>query len=161
MKNTLTSYVIDDFCCDRCKQRYRKKCYHHAVCDSVNVRSMLEQLDELLGQYYEKHGKTYPQILLATKLCVDHMQVDRENDLHHIDYAIPSNDIEKQRLYTQFIAREYNLRGLRLHGTQVEEWRCVLQNSIVMELLICMLQKVRNWQAEGTEKVPLVEVVGY
>jgi hypothetical protein len=28
-----------------------------------------------------------------------------------------------------------------------------------MEKLICMLQKVRNWQAEGTEKVPLVEVV--
>jgi hypothetical protein len=87
------------------------------------------------------------------------MQVDRENDLHHIDYAIPSNDVEKQRLYTQFIARECNLRGLRLHGTQVEEWRCVLRNSIVMEKLICMLQKVRNWQAEGTEKVPLVEVV--
>jgi hypothetical protein len=99
----------------------------------VNVRSMLDELEKLLGEYHEKHGKTYQQIMSATKLCNDHTQAERETDFNHIDYAIPSNNVEKQRLYTQFIARECQLHGLQLHGTQVEDWRCLFWSSKVME----------------------------
>ncbi len=95
---------------------------HHKVLDRVSVQKMLEELEAQLGQYHDKHGKAFHEILAATKLQVDHMQVDRESDLNHIDYIIPVNDREKQRIYTQFIARECHLHGLQLHGSQVEEW---------------------------------------
>jgi hypothetical protein len=112
---------------------------------------MLQYLESQLGLYYEKHGKTYYHISAATKLLVDHMQVDRESDLHHIDYRIPVHDVEKQRQYTQFIARECHLQGLWLHGTQVEEWRSMLQSSILIEKLISVREKVRIWSLEGSE----------
>lgn len=120
---------------------------------------MLEELERQLGQYYEMHGKGHRDILSATKLWVDHMQVDKETDLHHIDFVIPVNDVEKQRLYTQFIARECHIRGLRLHGTQVEEWRSMLRSSVAMERCIGMLERVWIWKDEGRETVPLVEVI--
>jgi hypothetical protein len=158
-KDTLTCFTIENFRCKRCKQQNRLKCYHKQVCDNVYVHDMLEGLNAELGRYYEQHGKTYHSILSTTKLRVDHMQVDRETDLNHIDYVIPVNDVEKQRLYTQFIARECHLRGIRLHGTQVEEWRSLLRSAVVLEKYIDALEKVRIWHAEGREIVPLVEVV--
>jgi hypothetical protein len=117
---------------------------------------MLEELDAELGKYC---GRTYHSILSTTKLWVDHMQVDRETDLNHIDYVIPVNDVEKQRLYTQFVARECHLHGIRLHGMQVEEWRSLLRSTVVLEKYIDALEKVRIWHAKGREIVPLVEVV--
>ncbi len=87
----------------------------------MNVQYLPNELENQLGEYYKVHGKSYHQILSASKLQVDHMQADRETDLKHIDFVIPVNDAEKQRLYTQFIAREFHLRGLQLTGTQVEE----------------------------------------
>jgi hypothetical protein len=158
-KDSLTSFFAGDFRCDRCKRRDRKRCYHHTVCDSVSVPRMLQDLESQLGSYYETHGKTYHQILSSTKLRFDHMQADRETDDHHIDYVIPNNNPEKQRQYTQFIARECRLRGLRLLGTQVEEWRTLLRGSIQMETWISILERVREWNAEGRDAVPLVEVV--
>lgn len=55
---------------------------------------MLEVLEAQLGDYYNKHGKAYNDILAATKLRVDHMQVDRESDINHIDYIIPVHNAE-------------------------------------------------------------------
>jgi len=159
IKDTLTSFTVDDFRCERCKKRNRKKCYHHTVCDTVNAQKVLEVLETQLGDYYNKHGKTFHEISSATKLQIDHMQVDRETDINHIDYIIPVHDAEKQRQYTQFIARECNLHGLQLHGRQVEEWRTMLRSSIVVERLILILDKVRVWKAQGREGVALVEVV--
>jgi hypothetical protein len=49
MKVTLTTFVIDDFCCDHSAQRNRKKYLHHKVCDSVNDCSRLEELNKFLG----------------------------------------------------------------------------------------------------------------
>jgi hypothetical protein len=43
--------------------------------------------------------------------------------------------------------------------SHVEEWRCMHWNSIAMVKLICMLEKVWIWYAEGREKVSLVEVM--
>jgi hypothetical protein len=158
-KSTLTSYVVDNMRCDRCKKRNKHKCYHSKVCDSVSVPKMLEELTQHLGEYYTKYGKTYEDILAVSKLRVDHSQADKENDINHIDYVIPTNDAQKKRLYTQFIARECTLRGLQLHGAHVEEWRNLLRSSIEMEKYIAVLQKVKEWDAQGRETVPLVEVV--
>jgi len=158
-KDSLTSYSIDNDRCNRCKIRNRRKCYHHEVCDSVKVQSMLDNLESSLGEYYEKHGKTYKEIMEKTQLRTDHMQATKESDMRHIDYIIPVNDPEKQRQYSQFIARECFLRGIRLHGTQVDEWRSLLRVSVSMEKYIFFLERVRMWKAEGRESVPLVEVV--
>jgi len=140
-KDSLTSYFVDEFCCDRCKRRERKRCYHHTVCDSVSVPKLLQELESKLGAYHKRHGKTYQQIFSTTKLRVDHMQADRETDDHHIDYVIPASSMEKQRQYAQFIARECHLRGLQLIGTQAEEWRVLLHTSVAMEKCILILKK--------------------
>jgi hypothetical protein len=140
-KDSLTSYFVDEFFCDRCKRRERKRCYHHTVCDSVSVPKLLQELESKLGAYHKRHGKTYQQILSTTKLRVDHMQADRETDDHHIDYVIPAGSMEKQRQYAQFIARECHLRGLQLIGTQAEEWRVLLHTSVAMEKCILILKK--------------------
>jgi hypothetical protein len=158
-KDSLASFFVGEFRCDRCKRRDRKKCYHHTLCDSVSVPKLLRDLECKLGAYHERHGKTYQQILSTTKLRVDHMQADRETDEHHIDYIIPAGSMEKQRQYAQFIARECHLRGLQLLGMQVEEWRAMLRGSVAMEKFIAILEKIRQWNFEGQDTLPLVEVV--
>jgi hypothetical protein len=158
-KSTLTAYLVENMRCDRCKKQNKLKCYHWKVCDDVNISKMREDLTVHLGDYYKKYGKRYHDILAASKLWVDHAQVDKENDLNHIDYVIPVNDLQKLRLYTQFIARECNLRGLVLHGTNVEEWRNLLRSCVETEKCIAVLEKVREWDSQGKETVPLVEVV--
>jgi hypothetical protein len=87
--------------------------------------------------------------LSKIKLRTDHMQANKEENMGHIDYISPVNDPEKQRQYSQLIARE---------GTQVEEWQSLLQSSISIEKYIFFLQKVRCWNEEGHVTVPLVQV---
>jgi hypothetical protein len=118
------------------------------VCDEVNTSKMQEDLTVQLGDYYKKYGRRYHDILTASKLWVDHAQVDKENDLNHIEYVIPVNDLQKQRLYTQFIARECNLCGLVLHGTHVEEWRNLLRGCVETEKCIAVLEKVQQWDSQ-------------
>ena len=117
----LTSYFVEDSRCDRCKRRQKQKCFHRSVCDRVSVRSMIDDLEIQLGKYYDRHGKTYDEIIKKTKLVTDHMQATKNLDSNHIDYVVPVNDPEKQRQYARFIARECNLRGIKLHGSQFEE----------------------------------------
>jgi hypothetical protein len=50
-------------------------------------------------------------------------------------------------------------RGVAFIGTQVEEWRVLLHTSVAMEKCILILEKVRQWNLDGRETVPLVEVV--
>jgi hypothetical protein len=158
-KRTLTSYSVGNFRCARCKRRNKSKCYHHTVCSKVNVEAMLEALEEELGRYHEEHGKTYEEVRRASRLQVDHMQVDKEANPLHIDYVIPVNDPEKQRLYSQFIARECVLRGIPLHGTHFDEWRNALQSCVDVERAISILERIRQWKEEGLEEAALVELV--
>jgi hypothetical protein len=50
------------------------------------------------------------------------MQANRASDSLHIGNVIPMNDPERLRNYFNFIAREYLLHGIKLIGSQVEEW---------------------------------------
>ncbi|MFN9981671.1 MAG: hypothetical protein ACK53Y_17225, partial [bacterium] len=59
--------------CDRCKRRGKPKCYHHKVCDEVYVNAMVDDLEQQLGKYYDRHGRTYEEIMSKTKLGTDHM----------------------------------------------------------------------------------------
>jgi hypothetical protein len=120
---------------------------------------MLEDLERQLGLYFEKHEKAYQEIKSKTMLQTDHMQANKEDEPKHIDYIIPGDDSEKKRQYSQFIARECCLRGISLHGTQVEEWRSLLRSSVAMEKYIYFLEQVRRWNDVGQETVPLVKVV--
>jgi hypothetical protein len=87
------------------------------------------------------------------------MQATKHIDHNHIDYEIPQHDPEKLRQYTQFIARECNLRKINIQGGQLEEWRSLLRQSVVMEKYISYLLNVRKWKNEGRETVSIVEVV--
>jgi hypothetical protein len=46
-----------------------------------------------------------------------------------------------------------------LVGTQVEEWRSILRESVLMEAKTSCLLNVWQWKADGVEIVPLVELV--
>jgi hypothetical protein len=157
-KNNLISYKLNDERCDRCKQRNKNKCYHHAVCDSVAVPVLLQCLEDELGKYYEEHGKEFSVVRQKTKLRTDHMQLTKKSDIMHIEYIIPHDDVEKRREYTQFISRECRIRSIPLHGT-VEDWRLSLYQAVVMERYISYLEKVRKWNDDGRLTVPLVEVI--
>jgi len=87
------------------------------------------------------------------------MQADKEEDVYHIDYIIPVDDPAKKRQYTQFIARECQLRGLRLHGPHVQEWHSILCSSVSMERYIALLEQVRKRHEMGRDTAPLVEVI--
>ncbi len=62
-RHSITLYLVEELCCDRCKQRERVKCFHWSICDEVNVRSMHDELESQLGSYYNRHGQTYEEIL--------------------------------------------------------------------------------------------------
>jgi hypothetical protein len=68
-------------------------------------------------------------------------------------------NLQKQRLYTQFIAKECTLCGLQLQGTHVEECSNLLHSSVEMEKIISVLEKVKEWNCQGRETVPLAEVM--
>jgi hypothetical protein len=63
------------------------------------------------------------------------------------------------RNYSQNIARECLLCGMKLIGSQVEEWRIALKLNVSMEQYISFLAKVRAWSNDGYETAPLVEVM--
>ncbi|MFN9982862.1 MAG: hypothetical protein ACK53Y_23235, partial [bacterium] len=106
---------------------------------------LLELLEEELGQYHQAHGKTYEEVSRQSRLQYNHMQADKELNPQHIDYIIPVNDVQKQRLYSQFIARECILRGIPLDG-ELEDWRSALTACVDNEKAIAILKKVREWK---------------
>ncbi len=132
-RHSLTFFQVNELRCERCKANSRMKCHHHQVCDNVSVEMILDELEQQLGQYYASHGHTFDEIQSQTNLRRDHMQANRCTDMNHIDYIIPHHDPEKLRQYSQFIARECILQGIQLVGTQVEEWRSVLRESVLLE----------------------------
>ncbi|MFO0446476.1 MAG: hypothetical protein ACK51L_02295 [bacterium] len=87
---------MDDDRCNRCKAKDRRKCYHHQVCDSVHVHTLLQDLESQLGLYYERHGKRYHDIISRSRLLTNHMQGNKEGDELHIDYEVPPFDDEKK-----------------------------------------------------------------
>jgi hypothetical protein len=113
-KNELTSYSIGEERCSWCKKRGRLKCYHHRVCDTVSVKALLVDLEAQLSLYYERHGKHYKEIMKRSKLLTSHMQVNKEQNPHHIDYVVPPLNDAKQKEYANFFARECLIRGLRI-----------------------------------------------
>jgi hypothetical protein len=103
--------------CHRCKSREKQRCYHHDVCDNVNIQSLLCDLELQLGSYYEHHQNHYRDIMLRSKLLMDHMHTNRETDKLHIDYVVPPGDNQKKAEYRNFIARECLLRGVRVDNS--------------------------------------------
>jgi hypothetical protein len=157
-RHNLVSYNIDDERCNRCKCRQRRKCYHHAVCDSVSVPILLQCLEEELGGYFETHRKSFQTVRQKSKLRTDHLQVSKDSDIMHIEYVIPHEDEDKLREYTQFISRECRLRSIPLHG-RLEDWRMRLYQAVTLERSIDYLEKVKEWYESGLETVPLVDVI--
>jgi len=159
-KNELTSYSIGEERCSRCKKRGRLKCYHHRVCDTVSVKALLDDLEAQLGLYYERHGKHYKEIMKRSKLLTSHMQANKEQDPHHIDYVVPPLNDAKQKEYANFIARECLIRGLRIdQSSNYNEWRDMLRVSISMEKYLTFLENVRQWHEDGRDRVPIIEIL--
>jgi len=51
------------------------------------------------------------------------LQVNKESDVHHIDYEIPHSNPTKNNEYSNFIAKECFIRIIPTHGRNVENWR--------------------------------------
>jgi len=113
-----------------------------------------------LGLYYERHGKHYKEIMKRSKLLTSHMQANKEQDHHHIDYVVPPLNGAKQKEYANFIAREYLIRGLRIdQSSNYNEWRDMLRVSISMEKYLTFLENVRQWHEDGRDRVPIIEIL--
>jgi len=110
--------------------------------------------------YYERHGKHYKEIMKRSKLLTSHMQANKEQDHHHIDYVVPPLNGAKQKEYANFIAREYLIRGLRIdQSSNYNEWRDMLRVSISMEKYLTFLENVRQWHEDGRDRVPIIEIL--
>ena len=126
----------------------------------MKVRDLLDDLENQLGRYYDRHDKQYHDIIKRSKLLTDHMQADKENDRNHIDYVVPPLDDERQKEYANFIARECLIRGIRIDSSDnYNDWRSALCMSVAMEKYIKYLENVRQWNEDGRDTVPLIEIL--
>ncbi len=158
-KDELVSYKSGEQRCDRCKRRNKEKCYHHPVCDTVQVSVLLSQLEDQLGEYYEQHGSYYDEVIKKFRIVTDHTVTSKELQTNHIDFVLPLDEDEKVKQYAQFISRECYIRGIPLNGSHVEDWRAALRCCIAMENKIKFLLQVKEWHNAGRSTVPLVEVI--
>jgi exopolysaccharide biosynthesis predicted pyruvyltransferase EpsI len=129
----LAPYNVGDDRCSRCKRRGSNKCYHIEVCDSTRTDILLRDLEKFLGQYYARYKKDFHLVKSETKLLTDPLHANCAKDIHHIDYVIPDNNLQKKREYTQFIAKECMLRKINIQGANVEEWREMLRECNKLE----------------------------
>ncbi len=67
---------------------------------------LLQCFEGELGAYHEKHGREFAVIKEKSKLRVDHMQVNKQSDIMHIEYIVPQGNVEEKREYAQFISNE-------------------------------------------------------
>jgi hypothetical protein len=157
-KEKLVTYNVGDARCDRCKRRSKRKCYHHRVCDEVQVSALLAELEAELGEYHNHCGKQFDEVAKKSKIKTDHMIANRYNDINHIDFVILPNNDEAKKQYTQFISRECHICGIPLHGSHLEDWHANLRTCLLMENRIKFLREVQRWSEMGRKTVPLVEV---
>lgn len=158
-RDQLVSYNVGEQRCNRCKQCNRPKCYHHCVCDLIQVSALLSDLEKELGNYYEKYGWQYDDVKKKTRIATDHMVANKESDITHIDYVIPPDDNEKQKQYAQFVSWECYIQGIPLLGSNLEDSHAALHCCITMENYIKFLLQVKEWNSNGRTTVPLVEVI--
>jgi len=144
--------------CDRCKRQAVDQCYHHDVCYSITTEKFLEELDVVLGCYHERHGKSYAEVRLESKLKMDHMQVNKSSDVKHVDFSIEHGSPEQVRQYAHFILRECMIRGIPVTGT-VTDWQAALKCCFLLEKSLDMLDLVKQLHESGRLNVPLVEVL--
>ena len=50
------------------------KCYHHQICDTTTIETLLADLEDSLAKFLGKYGKHYKEVMLKTKLSYDHTQ---------------------------------------------------------------------------------------
>jgi hypothetical protein len=122
------------------------------------VPELLQCFEGELGAYHEKHGREFAVIKEKSKLRVDHMQVNKQSDIMHIEYIVPQGNVEEKREYAQFISNECWIRSIPLHDT-LEDWRLSLYQSISLEEYITFLESIRQWDEEGRKTVVLVKVI--
>jgi hypothetical protein len=144
--------------CDRCKRQAVDQCYHHDVCYSITTEKFLEELDVVLGCYHERHGKSYAEVRLESKLKMDHMQVNKSSDVKHVDFSIEHGSPEQVRQYAHFILRECMIRGIPVTGT-VTDWQAALKCCFLLEKSLDMLDLVKQLHESGRLNVPLVKVL--
>jgi len=159
-RDDLVKYQEGDLRCDKCKEKNRAKCYHHAVCDSTTVDAILQSLEASLSDYLRQNGAEYSYILANTKLNYDPTMAGKHDCKTHIDYNVPTNDVQAANEYAAFIMRECRLRSIRvnIHG-DIDDWRDAIRRSLALESRIALLEKVKKWKEQGRRRVPLVEFV--
>jgi hypothetical protein len=158
-KDSLVSFKVEDFRCDRCKKNDRVKCYHNDVCDSTTTRQLLLDLQNEMAQYFEQYERDLATVNKESKLRTDPSQVDKERDVHHIDFVIPDDDRAKKKEYVWFIAKECRIRNVPIMGSSVLEWRDTLRACVLAERHLNLLNKLKDWHEERNETIPLIEYI--
>ncbi len=158
-KDRLVSFNVNEFRCDRCKRKGRLKCYHHEMCDSTTTKELLLDLEEEMAQFSARYGDDLMNINKESKLRTDPSQVDKETDVHHIEFVIPNDNRAKRNEYVQFIAKECKIRNIPIMGSNVLEWRDALRTCALLERRLNLLVQLKNWYEEGNESIPLIQYI--
>jgi hypothetical protein len=157
--DTLVSFNVGELRCDWCKRRDIEKCYHHDVMESTLTEQLLHDLQDGLASYTEKHQKDIYNVSKESKLRTDPSQVDKETDIHHIEFLIPEGDRAKKNEYIQFIAKECRIRNIQIMGSSVLEWRDALKECVSVERQLHLLTKLKEWHGLGQEQIPLIPYI--
>lgn len=158
-KHWLSAFKVGEERCNRCKNKEREKCYHHAVCDTISTLKFVEELEVMYSEYLEKYKKKFNEVAKQSKLLTDPLQINKESDVHHIDFEVPHNNPAKKNEFSQFIAKECLIRKIPTHGRNVENWREALRECVFVEKKIQFLVTVKEWHDSGRTEVPLMDIV--
>ncbi len=135
------------------------KCYHHEACGSTTTKQLLLDLQEEMIQYCDNYVKDLSTVNKESKLRTDPSQVDKETDVHHIDFVLPNEDRARRNEYVQFIAKECQIRNIPIMGSSVLEWRDALRACVLLERRLNLLIKLKEWHEQGNESIPLIEYI--
>jgi hypothetical protein len=81
--------------CSRCITSNKENCYHHQVCNTITLETVLADLEDSLAEFLSKYGKHYEEVMSKTKLSYDHTMANHHSCVTHIDYVILWNDPQK------------------------------------------------------------------
>jgi len=158
-KNNLVSFNVGESRCERCKRRGRAKCYHHEVMETTLTQQLLHDLQDELLAYVEKYHTELSNVRKESKLRTDPAQVDKETDVHHIEFVIPECDRAKKNEYIQFIAKECRIRNIQIMGASVLEWRDALKECVFIERRLELLNQLKEWHEQGVQEIPLIPFI--
>jgi hypothetical protein len=151
-QDDLVKFAESDFRCNSCKNKNKRKCYHHHIYDSATVDAILQSLEASLSDYMDTFGKEYEDKIKNTKLNYYPTMAGKHQCETHIDFEVPANDSQAANEYAAFIIRKCRLLGIRVDFLgDMDDWRDELRRNLAYECRIALLYKVKKWKEDGKQ----------